>query len=120
MPNPTWPATLPQFVNQDSYREARTDNTIRTPMEGAAVKTRRRFTASFRRYQFAIWLSKTQKGYLDTFYKTTCADGSLAFDWVLPAEQSAASFLFMGPIQYSAAGPQTFVATFDVQTTTAI
>lgn len=118
MPNPTWPAGLPQYVSQDGYRETRTDNTIRTPMEGSAVKMRRRFTASFRKYQFSLAVSTAQKAILDTFYRTTCADGSLAWDWVLPAEQSAATLIFLGPISYSAAGPQTFIATFEAQTTT--
>lgn len=116
MSNPVWPATLPQFVNQDSYRETLTDNTIRTQMEGSSTKTRRRFTKSFRRYNVSLTLSTTQKGYFDAFYSTTCKDGSLAFDWVLPAEQTAATFLFLGPANYSAAGPSTFVVSFEMTT----
>lgn len=116
MTNPAWPGTLPQFVNQDSYRETSTDNTIRTQTEGGAVKTRRRFTKSFRRYQIAITLSSEQKAYFDAFYSTTCKHGSLAFDWVLPAEQSAATFLFMGPPTFAGAGPSTFIASFEVTT----
>jgi hypothetical protein len=85
-------------------------------MEGNATKTRRRFTKSFRKYNVSVTLTAQQKVTFDAFYQTTCKDGSLAFDWVLPAEQSSATFLFVGPPNFTAVGPALFIASFEITT----
>lgn len=118
MPNPVWPADLPQYVTLDSFKEQKLSNKISTPMEhSATVKTRRRFTAVPTKYTFSIMMTVTQKALLDDFYEDTCKGGTLPFDWVRPLEQDAVTFLFMGePPSYSANAPQNVIATFDVQT----
>lgn len=111
-----WPGTLPQYVNQDAFREQRVDNTIRTQSDGGSVKLRRRFTAVPVKYTISLTLTAAQKATLDGFYVTTLKDGSLPFEWVLPAEQTTKDFIFMASPQYTAVGPSTYMVQLELQT----
>ena len=74
-----WPDTLPQFWQQDGYQETLPDVTIRSEMDAGPAKSRRRFTAQVTPIKSKMNLSVAQKGYLETFYNTTTAGGSLSF-----------------------------------------
>jgi hypothetical protein len=117
MPNPVWPAGLPQYVNQDSFTEEKISNVIRTPMEGGDVKIRRRFTAAPIKYAFSFTITDAQKAIFDTFHHTTCKHGSLAWDWIRPIELTSATFIFMSEPKVTAVGPFTFLLNFEAQTT---
>lgn len=116
MPNPVWPATLPAYVNQDSYSEQPFDNAVRTQFEGGNYKMRRRFTVTPVKVQAGLTLTGAQRTYLNDFFVTTCKGGTLAFDWVLPSSQAATVMVFTQSPKISAAGPDTFVAMLELQT----
>lgn len=116
MPNPVWPATIPQYCNQDAFNEEALDNAIRTKFEGGNVKLRRRFTVVPIKVNIGVTLTGAQKTYLEAFYTTTCKGGTLAFDWVMPSTQAATVFIFMSVPKFSAVGPDTFLATAELQT----
>ena len=46
MANPTWPASLPQYVQEGGYQETLQDQTVESNMETGPAKIRRRFTKS--------------------------------------------------------------------------
>ena len=116
MPNPTWPPSLPQYPNQDSFTEEQMDNSIRTQFDGGAMKLRRRYTAVPIKFTMSFTLTASQKAALETFFNSTLSGGVLPWDWVKPSDQAAATFVFRSPIKYSAVGPATFMATIEVQT----
>lgn len=106
---PSWPATLPQYVNVSGYQESLPDQTIESAVDAGPPKVRRRFTANYRAITATIWVDGTQRAAFETFFETTLAGGSLAFDWVNPLTQAAASFRFRRPPPaYEALGGDTF------------
>ena len=100
MANPIWPAGLPQLVAVDGYGEQPPDTTLRTRMDAGPAKVRRRFTAGVRPLSVRLDLDATQVGVLDAFYVATLEGGALAFDWVHPRTQAAATLRFVRPPAY--------------------
>lgn len=98
---PTWPGSLPQLVSARGYRESPPENSIRSPMDGGVAKVRRRTTAGVRLIKCQLDLTLAQVETLDVFYDSTLQSGSLAFDWVDPRNQAAASFRFLRPPEYA-------------------
>jgi len=94
---PTWPATLPPRLLVDNYQEQPPDTVLRTEMDVGPPKLRRRTTAGLRPVIGRLYCTKAQIAALDTFYVTTCASGSLAFDWTHPRTGLSASYLFRKP-----------------------
>lgn len=95
MPNPTWPASLPQ----DPYAEDGAgykpgDNAIRTQMETGPFKQRRRFTNVFETFTFQMVLSKANYATLMDFVKNTVKD-VLPFDWIDFRTGAAATYRFI-------------------------
>jgi hypothetical protein len=115
MPNPTWPASLPQNLEITGLQESPPNLTIRTPMEVGPPKLRRRATAGVRPIQGRQLLTKTQVATLDTFYVTTLAGGSLPFDWVHPRTQAAATFAFVSPPVYTPVGADAWYAALTLE-----
>jgi hypothetical protein len=112
-----WPGTLPQYVQVGDFQETPVDNAVRTQMEDGTQKARRRFTARRRLFDVSVQLTAAQKVTLDDFYENTLGDGVLPFDWVLPAEQTAATFVFLKDgYQIGGLGPDVFVAKLKLQT----
>jgi hypothetical protein len=87
-----WPVALPDRFLVDGYREALPDTAIRTQMDAGPPKVRRRYTAGFRPTQGRIECTAAQVATLETFYVTTCAGGSLPFDWVNSRTGGTVSF----------------------------
>lgn len=103
----SWPVTLPNYVLESGYQEQLPKNVVETDMEGGPPKVRRRFTKTFRRFNVAQVMDYTQVATFEAFYNTTCASGSLPFDWVHPRTQSSMSFRFTGnPPSYQPFGGQ--------------
>lgn len=92
----TWPATLPQTLLQDGYREALPRNKVRTEMDAGPAKQRRRYTAAVRPLTGCQNLTTTQVAALKDFHNTTLLGGTLPFDWADPIPGSGLmSFRFV-------------------------
>lgn len=115
MANPVWPNTLPQRVDAPSFKEKPGSNTIRTAMDVGSAKVRRRTTASVRTVDATMMLSRAERDALDAFYTDTLKDGSLAFDWLHPTTQLAATFRFRDPPEFNAISGTTYVATLPLE-----
>ena len=76
-----WPDTLPQGWLIDGYQETLPDVVQRTEMDAGPAKSRRRFTCQVTPIKARLLLTDTEKGYLETFFNTTTAGGSLSFTY---------------------------------------
>jgi hypothetical protein len=94
---PSWPTTLPEYVLEGGYSEQLPKNTIETEMDAGPMKTRRRFTKVFRKFQVTMIMDPAQAGVFETFYLTTCGSGSVPFDWLHPRTRANMSFRFTQP-----------------------
>ena len=104
MANPTWPPGLPQLVAVEGYGEAPPETAVRTTMDAGPAKVRRRTTAGIRPLSVQLDLDAAQVETLDAFYVATLEGGALAFDWVHPRTQAAASLRFVRPPAYRPQG----------------
>tara|TARA_E500000318_G_scaffold57385_1_gene53276 strand:- start:1357 stop:1707 length:351 start_codon:yes stop_codon:yes gene_type:complete len=112
----TWPATLPQYVLIDGFRQTQQPNKLRSTVDVGEAKMRPRSTRKIKRFQCSILISNdTQYDTLENFYDATLSQGTLTFDWVNPITQDAATFRFVGEVEYSPAGPQQSVASFELE-----
>lgn len=93
----SWPASLPQFVQQQGYQESLPDQTIESEVDSGPAKTRRRFTKNLRPIQASIWVDMTQKATFEFFHNTTLDGGTAPFLWVNPLTQAMALFRFRRP-----------------------
>lgn len=116
MPNPVWPATLPQFFQTDGLNEEKVDNAVRTAMEDGTIKVRRRFTKSAIKVTGTVMMTDAQKAILDAFFEDTCKDGALYFDWVLPSTGAAKTYIWMKPPKTAAAGGLNWRAALELVT----
>jgi hypothetical protein len=105
-----WPLTLPQLVDQQGYTESPPNIVIKSSVDAGPAKIRRRFTSGPRPINCGMILSAAEIEILDDFYINDIASGSLAFNWVHPRTQAAASFRFTKPPSYSPFGAQYQVA----------
>lgn len=80
----TWPSTLPQEFEEDSYKEVPMDNVIRSSTTSGPPKQRRRFTCTPVEVSGIFIMSLDQLATFDTFYNTTIAGGSLPFTGTHP------------------------------------
>lgn len=98
----SWPGTLPQYMNAESYSEQPEDGRIRTEMDAGPDFIRRRYSATTTPFSGALNLTKTQVSTLETFYETTLNGGVDAFDWVHPRTGASVEMRFLGRPQYQA------------------
>lgn len=116
MANPTWPATLPQYVQEGGYQETLQDQTIETQMESGPAKIRRRFTKSLRRFQVSMLMTSAQATTFETFWQDTCKGGSIPFDWVNPRTRAASTVRFRTPApQFSSVGGVNVMVQFNLE-----
>lgn len=99
---PAWPASLPQLVLAQGYRETFAKTAVRTSMDAGPAKVRRRFTAGTRDFAVSLRLTPAQAATLEGFFDATTAGGSLAFDWTHPRTGTAVAFRFIGEPQLTA------------------
>jgi hypothetical protein len=97
MPNPTWPTTLPQYVQEGAYSETIQDQTIESQMDSGPAKIRRRFTKSIRKFSISLMMTSAQVDTFETFWQSTVKGGSLPFDWVHPRTRASATLRFRNP-----------------------
>lgn len=103
----TWPASLPQTVDADKYKESIQDNRLRTDMEMGPPKMRPRFSAVMELFSFDLDLTRDQTATFITFYKTTTNFGTEEFEWVHPRTGDTVNMRFAAP--YSIRRVQHFV-----------
>lgn len=92
-----WDVRLPDYLYVDGAAGAFGDNNIRSKMEVGPAKMRRRSTAAPDTFTGVQYLTSTQVGYLDTFYKVSTAGGSLQFTWKHPRTRAACQMRFLAP-----------------------
>lgn len=95
-----WPNTLPQSPLLDGYTEKTKDNTLRSQNDIGPPKMRPRSTAYTDDISVRFIITTTQKGYLDTFYKTTLRGGALTYQWQGPTDSSPKTYSMTAP-EYS-------------------
>lgn len=96
----SWPTSLPDISL--SLTDARQDGAIRTPMGTGPAKMRRRFSAVSRYVEGSVILDNTERATFDTFFATTLAEGSLAFDMDDPRDGTTQSWRFTAPPSFVA------------------
>lgn len=91
-----WPASLPQFVQEQGYSEHLPKNVVESQLDAGQVKRRRRFTRTWRELACVIWCDLDQRDTFEFFYETTLGGGIDPFTWVNPVTQRMALFSFRG------------------------
>lgn len=110
MANPTWPTTLPSFVQEGGYTEALQDQTVESNVDAGPAKIRRRFTKSLRKFGITLQMLPAQVTIFETFWQNTVKGGSLPFDWVHPRTRVAATLRFRTPApSYTTGGGGAYV-----------
>ena len=89
-----WPAGLPQDLIEQGLSAPMPENTIRKNMEVGLPKLRRRDTSAPWPVTGSVILTYAQYDTFVTFFNTTIAGGSLAFNWKHPLTQVAAECTF--------------------------
>lgn len=111
-----WPATLPQYVDQNGYQEARVSGKLETEMDSGPKSMRRLYTATPIVFSIQLTLTSTQVGTLDAFYYTTAKHGTLPFEWKHPRTGSTVDMRFLGDSpNYVHEGAEEFVTSFSVE-----
>jgi hypothetical protein len=90
----TWPSSLPQTPVYQGYSRAPGNAVVRSNPEHGPEQIRRRFTAAEDQITAKYQMSFSQYQDLVTFFKTTTAQGSLAFDWPEPISGNTVSVTF--------------------------
>lgn len=93
----SWPAGLPQFVQEQGYSETLRDQSIESPMDAGPPKVRRRFTGNYRPLTWTIRCDAEQAEAFEEFYEVMLAGGTLPFTWVHPRTQRESLFRFRKP-----------------------
>ncbi len=101
-----WPATLPQYFEENGYSESLADGRLDTATDFGPGKSRRRFTKNWRMIAGAIRCTDDQVDAFEEFYLETLGGGVADFLWKAPVSQNDALFRFRGQpprIQYRSA-----------------
>lgn len=95
----TWPSSLPQKFDADTYTERRPPNTVRTKTDIGPGKTRRRFTAVSSFLSGSMTLTQSQATTFEDFFDTVTQGGSDPFSWTHPRTGVAITAQFHGEYQ---------------------
>lgn len=98
----TWPAGLPQKLQQSGFSNTLPENVIRSQMDTGPDKARRRDVSAPEPVSGSIIVDESQYDILVGFFNTTIAGGALPFDWVHPITGVAAEIRLVGPPQITA------------------
>ncbi len=104
MPDPVWPASLPQLPQVSGYSEESKENAIRSEPDQGPPKMRRRFTLTYYEIGATVMLDATQIDALQTFYDSTLLAGTLRFTWVNFRSGATASYTFRGKPKFAPLG----------------
>jgi len=100
-----WPDYLPVTMLMEGLTVTRQSNIIRTQMDAGPGKTRRRYTASVKRFAGKIILNESQRRHFDEFYRIILADGVLRFNFTDPQTLETGEFRFaQEPVEISVDG----------------
>jgi len=105
-PLETWPAAVTQNMVRGTYSETPIDTLIAFPPDRGAPLTRQGTYIPLTKIQFQSPLTYAEKTALDTFYKTTCLQGTSRVTRKDPKSGTSRTMKFDGPPAYSDAGPQ--------------
>ncbi|MEX2444509.1 MAG: hypothetical protein WD492_12950 [Alkalispirochaeta sp.] len=111
----SWPATLPQKFDQESFSERPQNNTVRANTSMGPGKVRRRFTAAYISMSGSMLMTPSQVSEFKSFYHTVTKGGSEAFDWQHPLDGSAISARFSGPYEVLDSESGDVLVTFSVE-----
>ena len=92
----TWPASLPQSPNIDSFSDIPQSTVIRSRMDGL-TKQRTRFTAAVHSVSESYVINRTQADTFIAFFRADLDNGGLEFD--------KPDFLYGGTSSYQFTGP---------------
>lgn len=84
-----WDSTLPQDIEQSGYVESSIDNLLTTTMNEGPYKSRPKNTEAYQALKGTMVMSTAQRATFYTFYKSTIAWGSLAFNFPEPGNSSS-------------------------------
>ena len=92
-----WPPELPQQFLVDSYSEDRKNNLIRTQIDAAVAKQRRRFSVIGNDLSGNMLLTAAQKVIFETFFIETLKEGALEFNMPIVGDNNTTRLVrFMG------------------------
>jgi hypothetical protein len=92
----TWPSTLPQYVEQDSFSETIRNPVVSTEMDAGPKKYRLRYTAVPEMFTISMVLTSAERLIFLAFYKVNLHYGVDEFTWVHPVSQETATCRFTG------------------------
>ncbi len=97
MPNPTWPVTVPNLYQANDWTESRKTEFIEQETDGGDPKRRPHPNPLPGRVTCRQILTRSQTQDVDTFYSTTCINGTLPFDTTDPREEVVKTWKFAEP-----------------------
>lgn len=102
----TWPADLPQQMLINGYDEQDKKVLIRTEMDAAVAKQRRRFSVTGSDASGSFLMTNAQRASFRTFFKEVLKDGALEFNLPEVGDNDTYRLVrFMGtPPKYTPAG----------------
>ena len=112
---PTWPASLPQDISSQNYKETPPNTIIRSTVEVGIAKQRSRTTGAARPISATLLLTLDQVETLDDFYENDLGFGALSFDWKHPRTDVPSTFRFTDTPSYPAASSVTFRVTLPLE-----
>lgn len=81
----TWPPELPQQFVIESFSRKAPENRVRTKVEGAVPKLRRRYSNIAEPFSGDMIMTTAQRNAFWSYYKNTLKHGTLAFNFPEPA-----------------------------------
>jgi len=91
---PEWPASLPQDMFLEGYKQSFADGMERSKMDVGPAKVRRRSSSGPAPLNCITYLTRDQFPTFDEFYNETLLGGSLRFSWVHPVYGTAVEMRF--------------------------
>jgi hypothetical protein len=89
-----WPSTLPAIPDQSGYTETLPSVILATSMDVGPKKARLRSLVGVWPIDVKMFLTNTQKGYLNAFYQTTTVFGVLTFNFAHPTTGTPVEMCF--------------------------
>lgn len=82
MPDPVWPASLPQYPIRESFRDSLPETVLEAKPDLGPALARQRFTAAIRPISCELLLkTDAEKNTLEAFIKTDLKGRALPFTW---------------------------------------
>lgn len=106
-----WPPSLPQSPMLEDLVEQPPDLALRSSVDRGPAKVRLRSLADVTRFSIGLKLTRAQVATLDTFYRTTSAGGTLAFEWIHHRTGNQIDYRFTEPPAFKPLAPRQSGAT---------